>query len=150
MTTLAASSILTTRSSFPGVAAVSSLRGPPPTRRNTRTYFQDGPLSLNAVTDSPEQRAIISGIGISRIGRKTGIPGLELTVEAAREAIADAGLEPADIDGVTTMGDTPPGDAAAALGIDSTYHGGGFTSAGLLSPVTSAAIAVAEGRARHV
>ena len=28
-----------------------------------------------------EKDAIISGIGISRIGRRTGIPGLELTME---------------------------------------------------------------------
>ncbi|MGB6515916.1 MAG: thiolase family protein, partial [Mycobacterium sp.] len=39
-----------------------------------------------------EKDAIISGIGISRIGRRTGIPGLELTMEAVRAAIDDAGL----------------------------------------------------------
>ena len=31
--------------------------------------------------DVPEHRSIISGIGISRIGRRTGIPGIDLTVE---------------------------------------------------------------------
>lgn len=55
-----------------------------------------------------EKDAILSGIGISRIGRRTGIPGLELTMEAVRAAIADAGLVAADIDGVATLGDTPP------------------------------------------
>ena len=39
-----------------------------------------------------EKDAIISGLGISRIGRRTGIPGLELTLEAVRAAIDDAGL----------------------------------------------------------
>jgi hypothetical protein len=39
-----------------------------------------------------EKNAIISGLGISRIGRHTGIPGVELTLEAARAAIEDAGL----------------------------------------------------------
>ena len=39
-----------------------------------------------------EKDAIISGLGISRIGRRTGIPGLELTMEAVRAAIGDAGL----------------------------------------------------------
>ena len=34
-----------------------------------------------------EKDAIISGIGISRIGRRTDIPGLDLTVEAVRAAI---------------------------------------------------------------
>jgi hypothetical protein len=36
-----------------------------------------------------EKDAIISGIGISRIGRRTGIPGLDLTTEAASAAIAE-------------------------------------------------------------
>ena len=39
-----------------------------------------------------EKDAIISGIGISRIGRRTGIPGLDLTMESVRAAIDDAGL----------------------------------------------------------
>ena len=54
-----------------------------------------------------EKDAILSGLGISRIGRRTGIPGLELTMEAVRAAIEDAGLAPADIDGIATLGDTP-------------------------------------------
>ena len=41
------------------------------------------------------------------------------------------------------MGDTPPGEAAAALGIEPAYHGGGFDTGGLLSPVMSACLAVA-------
>ncbi len=101
-------------------------------------------------TDIPEQRSIISGIGISRIGRRTGIPGLELTLESARSAIADAGLEPADIDGIATMGDTPWRATAGALGIEPRYTGGGFDTGGLLSPVMAACFAVAQGRARHV
>jgi acetyl-CoA acetyltransferase len=100
--------------------------------------------------DAPEKRAIISGIGISRIGRRTGIPALELTEDCSRAAIADAGLTPADIDGLTSLGDTPPPDVARALGIQPTYRGGGFPTGGLLAPVMSAAMAVAEGRARHV
>lgn len=100
--------------------------------------------------DVPEKRAIIAGIGISRIGRRMGIPGLELTAEAARAAIADAGLRPSDIDGLSTMGDTPLDQTAPELGIEATYRGGGFDTGGLLSPVMSAFLAVAEGRARHV
>lgn len=53
-----------------------------------------------------EKDAILSGIGISRIGRRTGIPGLDLTMEAVRAAIDDAGLVAADIDGIATLGDT--------------------------------------------
>src|SRR2546423_12803604 len=48
------------------------------------------------------------------------------------------------------MGDTPRKEAAAALGIEPGYTGGGFDTGGLLSPVMSACLAVAEKRARHV
>ena len=102
------------------------------------------------MSDSPEQRSIISGIGISRIGRRTGIPALDLTIESSRAAIADAGLIAADIDGIATLGDTPAPAAARALGIEPTVKVGGFDTGGLLSPVMSAFLTVAAGRARHV
>jgi acetyl-CoA acetyltransferase len=102
------------------------------------------------MSDVPEQRSIISGIGISRIGRRTGIPGLDLTLESSRAAIADAGLTADDIDGMATLGETPLGEVATALGITARFTGGGFDAGGLLSPVMSACLAVAEGRARHV
>jgi hypothetical protein len=85
-----------------------------------------------------EKNAILSGIGISRIGRRTGIPGLELTSEAAQAAIADAGLTPADIDGIGTLGDTPADEVGAALQIDAADFGFGFDTGGLLTPVMSA------------
>jgi acetyl-CoA acetyltransferase len=97
-----------------------------------------------------EKDAIISGLGISRIGRRTGIPGLELTLEAARAAIADAGLTPADIDGIGTLGDTPPSEVLDALGIDATDQTSGFDTGGVLIPVMSAFRAVSERRVRHV
>ena len=94
--------------------------------------------------------AIISGIGISPIGRRTGIAGIDLTAGSAEAALADAGLDPSDIDGITTMGDTPPREAADRLGIEASWHGGGFDTGGLLSPVMSACLAVSTGKARHV
>lgn len=97
-----------------------------------------------------EKDAILSGAGISRIGRRTGIPGLELTMEAVRAAIDDAGLVPADIDGIATLGDTPAADVNAELKIDAADCGAGFGTGGLLSPVMSACRAVAERRVRHV
>jgi acetyl-CoA acetyltransferase len=98
----------------------------------------------------PEKRAVISGTGISEIGRRLGIAAVDLTAAAGRAAIEDAGLTPADIDGISTMGDTPVDEAAAALGVDPVFRGGGFDTGGLLSPVMSACLAVAEERARHV
>lgn len=97
-----------------------------------------------------EKNAILSGIGISRIGRRLGVPGLELSCESARAAIADAGLTAADIDGIATLGDTPADELSAALGIDAVDCGFGFDTGGLLTPVMSACRAVAEKRVRHV
>ena len=97
-----------------------------------------------------EKDAILSGVGISRIGRRTGIPGLELTMEAVRAAIEDAGLVPADVDGIATLGDTPAAEVNAELHIGAADCGSGFGTGGLLSPVMSACRAVAERRARHV
>ncbi|MGB9223579.1 thiolase family protein [Mycobacterium sp.] len=97
-----------------------------------------------------EKSAIVSGIGISRIGRRTGIPGLDLTMEAVRTAIEDAGLAPGDIDGIATLGDTPAQQVNAELQIEAADCGSGFGTGGLLSPVMSACRAVSERRARHV
>jgi acetyl-CoA acetyltransferase len=97
-----------------------------------------------------EKDAILSGVGISRIGRRTGIPGRDLTMEAVRAAISDAGLKPADIDGIATLGDTPAEEVNAELHIEAADCGAGFGTGGLLSPVMSACRAVSEGRARHV
>ncbi|CQD20722.1 acetyl-CoA acetyltransferase [Mycobacterium europaeum] len=97
-----------------------------------------------------EKDAILSGTGISRIGRRTGIAGLDLTMEAVRYAIEDAGLVPSDVDGIATLGDTPAADVNAQLRIEAADCGSGFGTGGLLSPVMSACRAVAERRARHV
>ena len=75
-----------------------------------------------------ERRAIISGVGQSAIGRRLFREELDLTCEAALEAIADAGLTADDIDGVAAYpgpiqggpGFAGPGiyDVQDALGID--------------------------------
>src|ERR1700730_7541822 len=96
-----------------------------------------------------EKDAIISGIGISRIGRRTGIPGLDLTMESVRAAIDDAGLAPSDIDGIATLGDTPAAEVNAALQIDAADCGTGFSTGGLLNPVISACRAAAGADVRH-
>lgn len=98
-----------------------------------------------------EQAPVISGTGISQIGRRTGIPAVELTVQAAQAAIADAGLVAADIDGIITLGDTPAAEAAVALGLPGPGDfGPAYGRSGLLTPVALARDAVAAGRARHM
>ncbi|MGE2834852.1 thiolase family protein [Mycobacterium sp. SMC-4] len=98
-----------------------------------------------------DAKAVISGTGISAIGRRTGIAALDLTAQAAGAAIADAGLSPADIDDVFSLGDTPVSEAAARLGIPQvTERGVPFGPRGLLEPIALACQAVTTGRARHV
>jgi acetyl-CoA acetyltransferase len=97
-----------------------------------------------------EKDAIISGLGISRMGRRTGIPGAELTLESARAAIEDAGLTANDIDGIATFGDTPLAEVTAALGVQPTDQTLGFGTGGVLTPVMSAFRAVSQRRSRHV
>jgi len=109
-----------------------------------------------ALTD----RAIISGIGQSAIGRRLGRDPLELTAEACLAAVADAGLSLADIDGLTTYpGSSQPGvgfsgaslrDIHDALGIKPNWVAGGVESPGQLGAVVDAVLAVACGLASHV
>ncbi len=67
-----------------------------------------------------ERRSVISGIGQSAIGRRLRRTGVDLTMEAARAAVADAGLTLADIDGLATypgagarVAPTSPGPASS-------------------------------------
>ena len=48
-------------------------------------------------------RAIIAGIGQTEFSKESGRSELQLAAEASRAAIADAGLSPADIDGMVTF-----------------------------------------------
>ena len=59
-----------------------------------------------------EKQCAISGIGQSDVGRRLGRDPLELTLDACYAAIADAGLTPADIDGLSTY----PGAMAVPQG----------------------------------
>ena len=108
-----------------------------------------------------ERRSIISGIGQSDVGRRLGRPGLDLTIDAALEAIADAGLTVEDIDGIATYpgagGGAPPGFAGPgspevqdALRLRVGWHSGGIEGAAQLAAVVNAVLAVGAGLARHV
>lgn len=108
----------------------------------------------------PEDAVVLAGIGRSVIARAQHRSGLDLTVEAALAAVADAGLSLADLDGVATYpgaGVGPPGysgphteDVARALGVEPAWHRGGAEGAGQLQPLFDAVLAVASGLCRHV
>ncbi|MEU9242677.1 OB-fold domain-containing protein [Streptomyces sp. NPDC048385] len=106
-----------------------------------------------------EDRAVISGAGASRMGRRLMVPPLELTVEACEMAVADAGLTLDDIDGLSTYpgagsyaGFSEGGVNAleAALRIRPVWHSGAMETTGPGGAVISAMLAVAAGLARHV
>jgi acetyl-CoA acetyltransferase len=107
-----------------------------------------------------EQRSIISGVGQSAIGRRLGRSGLDLTIDAALAAIADAGLAVADIDGLATYpgagaampGFSGPGspDVQDALRLRLNWHSGGLEGPAQLQAVVNAVLAVGAGLARHV
>lgn len=112
------------------------------------------------VVDPLAGRAVITGIGQSAVGRRLGRSGWDLTIEACTRAIADAGLEPDDIDGVASYpGPTSPGPGFSgagaiqvhdALGLRTRWHLGTSETAGQLGPVMDACLAVAAGVVEHV
>jgi len=107
-----------------------------------------------------EKNCAITGIGQSPVGRKLGRSALDLTVEAALAAIADAGLKPSDIDGVATWpgantnhpGMSPIGvfELKDALRLQLNWFSGGMEAAGQFGSIVNACAAIACGLATHV
>lgn len=105
-----------------------------------------------------EDRSAITGVGVSRLGRRLMVPPLELTIEACEAAIADAGLTFDDIDGLSTypgldvagMGEGGVSALEGALGLRPTWINGGMDTFGPGGSVIAAMMAVATGMARHV
>lgn len=108
--------------------------------------------------DRFEHRAVLSGIGRSDIGRRLMRDALSLTIDASLAAIADAGLDVSDIDGLSTypgmagMGMSEGGVTAVeeALRIHPTWTNGGGDLPGPGGAVITAMMAVASGMCRHV
>ena len=114
-----------------------------------------------------EDACIISGIGQSEVGRRVEKGVMALTLDAALEAIGDAGLKPADIDGViswpgavsradglapSSPGSSGPGPHAVidALRLNPTWYYGGPETPGMFAAVIHACMAVATGMCKHV
>jgi acetyl-CoA acetyltransferase/uncharacterized OB-fold protein len=124
-------------------------RVPEPTRPTPRA-----PLT----NDRFEHRAVLSGVGRSAIGRRLMRDPLSLTVDACLAAIADAGLTPDDIDGLSTYPGPAPGGMSEggvtaveeALHFHPTWINGGMDIPGPGGSVIAAMLAVAAGLCRHV
>ena len=106
-----------------------------------------------------EDKAVISGVGASAMGRRLMRPPLSLTVDACERAVADAGLTMADIDGLSTypgggnvgaFGEGGVTALEAALGIRPVWYNGGGETFGPGGSLIAAMLAVAGGLARHV
>ncbi|AGS70551.1 lipid-transfer protein [Streptomyces collinus] len=106
------------------------------------------------VRDSLGGRAAIVGIGATEFSKDSGRSELRLAVEAVRAALDDAGLAPADVDGLVTftMDTSPEITVAQACGMGElsffsrVHYGGGAACA----TVQQAALAVAAGVAEVV
>lgn len=108
----------------------------------------------------PEKRVRITGIGQSEAGRPSAKTALQLTLDACSLALNDAGLEPDDIDGITTYPDkshegggiAPVGatELMLALGIEPVWISASSDGPGHMSAIFSAITAIASGVCRHV
>jgi len=105
------------------------------------------------------REAVISGVGQSAIGRQVDRSGLQLTLDAVLAAVADAGLDLDDVDGLAMFpgggAANVPGYASAnlyevqdALRLRTTWRQGQVE--GMSLPFYGPAMAVATGQARHV
>lgn len=85
------------------------------------------------------------------VGRLPGHSTLQLHVEAALNALADAGLSTRDVDGIATVSAPGPVQVAHALGITPTWvDGTGVGGTSFLLHVRHAAAAIRAGYARTV
>jgi acetyl-CoA acetyltransferase len=107
-----------------------------------------------------ERDVVISGVGASQIGRRLGRSDIDLTLEGCRAAIADAGLQTADIDGLATWpGEWPAAPGFTGPGVHRTqdamrlklaWHHASMEGPGQGTALIDAMMAVSCGLARHV
>ncbi len=104
------------------------------------------------MTSPLRDRAAIVGIGQTEFSKNSGRSELQLACEAVKAALDDAGLSPADVDGMTTftMDANDEIEVARAVGIgDLTFfsrvpHGGGAAIGVIQQAVMAVATGVAE------
>jgi acetyl-CoA acetyltransferase/uncharacterized OB-fold protein len=110
--------------------------------------------------DKFERKVVISGIGMSAVGRRLGRNPLGLMVDACLAAIADAGLTVRDIDGLSSYPGPPPVLAGTTGGgvnniedvlrIRPIWFASGMEGPGQTGATVNAMLAVSAGMCRHV
>jgi acetyl-CoA acetyltransferase len=97
-------------------------------------------------------KAAIAGIGATEFSKDSGRSELQLACEAVRDAVADAGLQPSDVDGLVTytMETNPEIEVARNLGMGDlklfsrVHYGGGAPAATVLQAAMAVATGVAD------
>lgn len=107
-----------------------------------------------------EKNVAITGIGQSEVRRPSSKSAMRLTLDASLQAIADAGLQRSDIDGICCWpGDNHNGDPFSpvgphalktVLGLNVSWFGGGYEGPGPLTGMINGAMAIAAGLCKHV
>jgi acetyl-CoA acetyltransferase len=107
-----------------------------------------------------EKNVAITGIGQSEVGRPSAKSAMRLTLDAALQAIADAGLQRDDIDGVacwpgdnnngSSFSPVGPNALISTLGLKVDWYGGGYEGPGPLAGVINGAMSIAAGLCKHV
>lgn len=105
-----------------------------------------------------EDKVAITGVGQSQVGRRLMVDPISLTVEAALQAVADAGLTLDDIDGLSTYPGPMPGGMSEggitaleeALRLRPVWVNGAAETPGQNGSIMAAMLAVAAGLCRHV
>lgn len=102
----------------------------------------------------------VTGVGQSAVGQKLAQNGLTLTIDAALEAIKDAGLTPGDIDGLATFPGYRPDMSAFSpvgcmevrdsLNLKLNWFAGGLEGSAQIGAIINAYAAIKAGLARHV
>lgn len=123
--------------------------------RTPRTFVKP------SAADKFERSVVISGIGMSDVGRRLGRDPLGLMVDACLAAIEDAGLAVDDIDGMSSYPGVSLGGLSGANGggimnleealrVRPTWFGSGLETSGQTGAVVNGMLAVHAGLARHV
>jgi len=109
---------------------------------------------------SDKSDPVISGVGQSAVGKFIDRSGLQLTLDAIADALDDAGLTVADIDGLASwpgrmhlsleMGPVSTDDVINALGLSLNWYNGSGETPAQYGAIAEAVAAVKMGWARHV
>ncbi len=107
---------------------------------------------MNQLANELRDRAAIVGIGATEFSKNSGRSELRLAVEAVTAALADAGLEPKDVDGYSTfsMDNNPAIEINRSIGggdlrfFSRVHYGGGAACATVLQAAMAVATGVAD------